>query len=193
MNATTAKETMRLFYALWPDDATRTELMQIQTNFHGRMTRYENLHITLAFLGEQPATLLPALKEILNQLPKSPMALTLDRLGYFPRNRIAWVGMHDAPDALFTLQSELVQALVQQGVSFDNRPSFKPHITLARDASPPPDVVFTPISWQANQVALVQSKAQPDGISYRVLASRSLDEDVWTSNELGQDILDTGR
>jgi 2'-5' RNA ligase len=192
MNTTTAKETMRLFYALWPDDATRDELRRVQTNIHGRMTRYENLHITLTFLGEQPTTLLPTLKDILDHLPKSSMAMTLDRLGYFPRNRIAWIGMHDAPEALFTLQSTLAQALLHRNVSFDDRAAFKPHVTLARDASAPPDIVFTPINWQANQVALVQSKTQPDGISYRVLAARSLTEDVWTSSELGQDILGTG-
>jgi 2'-5' RNA ligase len=193
MNATTAKDTMRLFYALWPDDATRTELVQVQTNFHGRLTRYENLHITLAFLGEQPASLLPDLKDILEHLPKSAMTLTLDRLGYFQKNRIAWAGMHNPPDALFTLQSELAQALLRRNVSFDSRAAFKPHVTLARDATPPADMVFAPITWQANQVALVQSKTQPDGVSYRVLASRSLDEDVWTPNELGKDVLDTGR
>jgi 2'-5' RNA ligase len=192
MNATTANETMRLFYALWPDDATRTELMRVQAGIHGRKTHYENLHITLAFLGEQPTTVLPALKDILDHLPKSAMTLTLDRLGYFPRNRIAWVGMHDVPDTLFTLQSTLAQALLQQDVSFDNRSAFKPHVTVARDATAPPDMVFAPISWQANQVALVQSKAQPDGVSYRVLASRLLDDEVWTPNELGQDVLDTG-
>jgi 2'-5' RNA ligase len=146
MNMTTAKETTRLFYALWPDDATRTALMQLQINFGGRLTRYENLHITLAFLGEQPTALLPALKDLLDHLPKSEMTVTLDRLGYFPRN----------------------------------------HITLARDASPPPDIVFNPIIWQVNQAVLVQSKTQPDGISYRVLASRSLDEEVWTPNALGE-------
>lgn len=186
MNMTTAKETTRLFYALWPDDATRTALMQLQINFGGRLTRYENLHITLAFLGEQPTALLPALKDLLDHLPKSEMTVTLDRLGYFPRNHIAWVGMHEVPDALLTFRSKLVQSLVQQDVSFDNRPAFKPHVTLARDASPPPDIVFNPIIWQVNQAVLVQSKTQPDGISYRVLASRSLDEEVWTPNALGE-------
>jgi 2'-5' RNA ligase len=193
MNATTAKDRMRLFYALWPDDATRTGFVQVQTNFHGRLTRYENLHITLAFLGDQPASLVPDLKDILEHLSKSALTLTLDRLGYFVKNRIAWVGMHSPPEALFTLQSELAQALLRKGVTFDNRATFKPHVTLARDATPPPDMAFTPITWQANQIALVQSKTQPDGVAYRVLASRSLEEDVWTSNELGKDILDTGR
>jgi 2'-5' RNA ligase len=192
MNATKAKETIRLFYALWPDDATRTALMQVQTNFQGRLTRYENLHITLAFLGEQPATLLPDLTDILERLPTSSIALTLDRLGYFPKNRIAWVGMHDVPSTLIIVQRELAQALVQRNVSFDNRATFKPHITLARDAKPPPDVIFAPIAWQARQVVLVESKAQPNGISYRVLASRALDEDVWTPDERGEKTAGSG-
>lgn len=191
--AANATDTMRLFYALWPDDATRTKLMQLQASMHGRMTRYENLHITLAFLGQQPAGSLPALKEVLARLPRTAMTLTIDRLGYFTKNRIAWVGMHDAPADLFTVQRTLAQALAQQNVSFDNRPDFKPHITLVRDAAPPPDIVFTPITWRANQAVLVQSLTQPNGSGYRVLASRSLDEDVWTPNELGQDVLDSGR
>jgi 2'-5' RNA ligase len=193
MNATNTKDTMRLFYALWPDDATRAELMRLQTNLHGRMTHYDNLHITLAFLGQQPTSLLPALKDLLGHLPKSAMTLRLDRVGYFTRNRIAWVGMHEVPDALFELQGKLTQALLKEDIAFDSHSNFKPHVTLARDASMPPDLVFTPITWQANQVALVQSKAQPDGVSYRVLESRALDEDVWTPNELGQGVLNTGR
>lgn len=190
-NKSADKETMRLFYALWPDDATRAELMRVQTSMHGRLTRYEDLHITLAFLGQQPVTLLPALKEILAGLRKTAIALTLDRIGYFTTKRIAWIGMHEAPDALLVLQRELAQALVQKNISFDNRTGFKPHVTLARDASLPPDIVFTPITWQATQAALVQS--MPNGGGYHVLASRSLNEEVWTSNELGQDTLDTGR
>lgn len=190
-NKSADKETMRLFYALWPDDAARAELMRVQTAMHGRLTRYEDLHITLAFLGQQPATLLPVLKNILSGLSKTAMTLTLDRIGYFTKKRIAWIGMHDVPDALFALQRELAQALVQEGISFDNRANFKPHITLARDASVPPDIVFTPITWQASQATLVQT--MPNGGGYHVLASRSLDQEVWTSNELGQDILDTGR
>jgi 2'-5' RNA ligase len=186
MKATNTKDTMRLFYALWPDDATRTELMRLQANLHGRLTRYDNLHITLAFLGQQPTSLMPALKDLLGHLPKTAMKLTLDRVGYFPRNRIAWVGMHEIPDALLELQRKLTQGLLKKDVSFDSHSNFKPHITLARDANMPPDLVFTPITWQANQVALVQSKAQPDGVSYRVLESRALDEEVWTPSELGQ-------
>lgn len=185
-----AAESLRLFYALWPDDGTRAGLMRIQAQMRGRMVRYENLHITLAFLGQQPANLLPVLTEILPQLPALPITLTLDRLGYFTRKRIAWVGMHDPPEELFKLQRHLAEMLAGRDISFDNRPDFKPHVTLARDARAPTDMVFAPITWRASQAVLVQSMT--NGGTYRVLASRSLDQEMRTSNELGGDTLDTG-
>jgi 2'-5' RNA ligase len=183
------EDSLRLFYALWPDDAARAELMRLQSGLHGRLTRYDNFHITLAFLGQQPAALLPALKEILERLPTGSMTLTLNRSGYFSRNRIAWAGMHAPPDALFELQRSLAQLLVRKQVAYDAQSSFKPHVTLARNASPPSDMVFTPIVWRASQVVLVQSDMQRDGVIYRVLGSRSLDEDGRTPDEAGQNVM----
>lgn len=184
MNANTS-ESLRLFFALWPDDLTRGELVQLQQSIQGRRIPYGNLHITLAFLGQQPASQLPVLKEILMHLPSMPLSLTLDRVAYFSRNRIAWAGMHAVPDSLVALQQNLAQALTQAGISFDNQPKFKPHITLARDAAPPPDVVFTPITWNANHAALVQSVMKPGGSNYEVLALRRLDMNVWTPGDAG--------
>lgn len=171
---TNTTESLRLFYALWPDDATRAALEQLQTAIPGCKTQYGNLHLTLAFLGQQPATLLPTLQAILARLPKVDITLVLDLAGYFTRNRIAWAGMHQVPDALSTLQRKLTQMLQQHDIVFTNPPAFKPHITLARNAPVPPDIPFEPIRWQANQVVLVQSTAQPDGVFYRVLASHWL-------------------
>lgn len=169
-------ESLRLFFALWPDDATRTALMQLQASIHGRIIPYENLHLTLAFLGRQPATLLPDLKEILAHCTSETAILTLDRLDYFTRNRIAWAGTHQAPDALVQLVLELTRALAPHGIGLNEPHNFKPHITLARDASPPPDMVFDPIVWRADRVALVQSTTSAEGSIYQVLASRSLAE-----------------
>ncbi|WP_019141764.1 RNA 2',3'-cyclic phosphodiesterase [Noviherbaspirillum massiliense] len=178
-------EQLRLFYALWPDDAVRSAVMKVQAPMRGRLIPYANLHVTLAFLGSQPADLLPALESILMHLPKADISLSLDRVGYFTRKRIAWIGTHQMPETLAVLHKRLSEALAQQGISFDNQLSFKPHITLARDAPPPPDTPFTPIPWRANQVALVQSKTGPDGAAYQVLAMRSLDEDVWLPDASG--------
>jgi 2'-5' RNA ligase len=169
-------ESLRLFYALWPDDATRAALTSLQTTLQGRKTQYGNLHVTLAFLGRQPAALVPALQAIMTRLPKSDMTIVMDRIGYFTRHRIVWAGMHQIPDTLSTLQRELTQALQQLNIVFDDQPAFKPHITLARDAQPPPDIPFEPIKWKANQIALVQSVIRPSGVTYQVLASHQLND-----------------
>lgn len=164
---------MRLFYALWPDEATRAALALIQQPLQGRKTRVGNLHITLAFLGEQPATQLTALQSVLAGLAMPALQLTIDQLGYFKRQRIAWAGMQHVPDELYALQQNLSAALSQHQISFDQRNSFKPHVTLARDAPPPPEFSFAPVVWPVGEVALVQSVMEPQGLVYRVLASRS--------------------
>jgi RNA 2',3'-cyclic 3'-phosphodiesterase len=184
MNANTT-ETLRLFFALWPDDATRTALQQLQVTMRGRIIPYNNLHLTLAFLGQQPVSLVTVAKDILSHLKAPPVSLTLDRIGYFRRNRIAWIGVHQPPTELLQLHQELAEALHQASVSFDNPQTFKPHITLARDASLPPDISFTPILWRADHVALVQSVTSAEGARYQVVASRSLDEACWTPDERG--------
>lgn len=181
-----AKESVRVFFALWPDDATRAALLALQASMRGRVIPYDNLHMTLAFLGQQPVSLLPVLKDILTHLPPLASKLVLDRLGYFTRKKIAWIGSHKVPDALPDLQRELVQAIVQSGIDYRIEQSFKAHITLARDAELPPDITFTPVEWHASQIALVQSSTQARGAVYQVVASRSLDRHCWIPSENGE-------
>ena len=170
----TAKESLRLFYALWPDDMTRAALMDLQAPLSGRKTRYENLHLTLAFLGQQSIDLLPLFKSILEKLPQHAIALTVDRIGYFTRKKIAWAGMHAIPTALTALHKQLVADLVQNNVPFSPPSEFHPHITLARDADMPEELPFHPFVWQCQHAVLVASTNQQDGVAYRVLASHPL-------------------
>lgn len=165
-------EKLRLFYALWPDQATRSVLMRLQSAVSGRPTTPENLHLTLAFLGMQSSALLPQLVHILSQLTSPVIELALDRLGYFAKHRIAWIGMQQVPEPLAALQQALITALQQQQIRFDQQASFKPHITLARAAHLPADTTCAPIIWCADHIALVQSTTHADGPQYRVLASR---------------------
>jgi 2'-5' RNA ligase len=182
MNASSS-ENMRLFFALWPDDTTRTALTQLQIPLRGRIVPYRNLHLTLAFLGLQPAQAVEAGKDILLRLSAQPPILTLDRVGYFSRNRVAWAGTHDLPPDLLALHGELGDAVARHGIVGKDHQTFKPHITLARDAAMPVDMAFAPIQWRAAQVVLVRSRATADGAGYEVLASRSLDEKVWIPDE----------
>lgn len=164
----------RLFYALWPDEVTRSALARLQFELHGNKTRFRNLHITLAFLGDQEPDLLPMLQSVLAELDGNEMTLQIDRLGYFARNRIAWAGMKHPPDALINLQATLTEKLKQHQVLFESRALFRPHLTLVRDADAPPETEFAPIIWHAKQVTLVESVLQDDGAHYQVLASHWL-------------------
>lgn len=172
------KKSVRLFYALWPDEATRAALVRWQDHVQGRKIPADKLHITLAFLGQQPIALVPTLQEILMSLPQMEMTLVLDRLGYFPRNRIAWAGAHAVPDSLITLHHALTQALKQHGVAFDDRSQFQAHLTLARDARAPADVALEAIPWRAGRVVLAQSSTEPEGVFYRLLAVREFNKNA---------------
>ncbi|MGZ3254204.1 MAG: RNA 2',3'-cyclic phosphodiesterase [Burkholderiaceae bacterium] len=168
------RQSLRLFYALWPDHAVRAELMRLQAPLRGRKTRYENLHLTLPFLGQQPSDLLPLFTSILAGLSSSPVTLVVDRIGYFTQNKIAWAGMHETPASLLALNNSLVSALAQNNIALNHQSSFHPHITLARDAEAPEELPFQPFAWQGGHVALVESTNQSGGVVYRVLASRYL-------------------
>lgn len=167
---------LRLFFALWPDDEVRTALMQLQAPMQGRWIPYGNLHLTLAFLGMQPASVVAQAKEILAYLPSRDDTIILDKVGYFPRNRVAWAGATKVPEGLEALEQDLYSALTARGIEYDRHSKFKPHITLARDASLPADIVFEPIAWRADQIVLVQSTTGSSGSVYEVLGSRSLRE-----------------
>ena len=164
------EERLRLFYALWPDAKTRNALARWQQSVRGRKVPAHNLHITLAFLGDQPAGLLPALKNVLAGIPVSRMLLNLDQFGYFEKNRITWAGMSVITPELTELHAILNARLKHLGIRHDERKRFTPHITLARDAHCPDAGQPAPIIWKADHVALVLSPM--DGKPYRLLASR---------------------
>jgi 2'-5' RNA ligase len=177
--ARTAQEhpqrTLRLFFALWPDAATRARLAAWAEAIHhasgGRMMRAPNIHLTLAFLGTVSAALLPATERAAAAVPPARFTLTLDEPGYWRHNRIAWAGARVVPDALAGLVSALRSALGTAQIPFDPKP-FVPHVTLVRNvrsgfALP----ALEPIAWPVEGFALVRSVTGASGSAYVVQAS----------------------
>jgi 2'-5' RNA ligase len=165
----TPERSLRLFYALWPDATTRDALARLQRPLAGRQMHPEDLHLTLAFLGAQPAALLPELLAILAALPQPDLALRFECLGYFPSSRIAWAGMQSTSAALLSLRAALLAQLARHGMAGAARGTFTPHVTLARNAAPPESAAIEPITWHADRCVLVESLAQENGARYRVL------------------------
>ena len=168
-----AAKTLRLFFALWPDEATRERLAGWTRAIHraggGRAMRPENVHLTLAFLGGTDATLLPAITAAAGRATTSPFTLRIDEPGYWRHNRIAWAGVREPPPALDALVADLRAALVEAGIAFDPKP-FAAHITLVRNARPGfelPDL--EPIDWSVRGFVLVRTVTGREGSAYEVI------------------------
>ena len=163
---------LRLFYALWPDESTRTQLAALQTGITGRKVDIANLHLTLAFLGNQPSDSLALLAGLMQSLKPTPFTLTIDHYGYFSKPRVVWAGPSSPPEALLSLQRTLWQSLLDNGIPLKPVAGFRPHVTLARDAERLERAWENNLNWTIGTIALVESTSIPGGVRYRTIASR---------------------
>lgn len=131
----------------------------------------ENLHITLAFLGQVDAAQFDAIVAAARGVQARRFTLRLDEPGYWTHNHIAWLGATKAPEELKVMVAELRAALVRAGISFDPKP-FVPHVTLVRNARPPKEEwpTLNQVEWPVNGFALVSSERDESGPYYRIAA-----------------------
>ena len=164
--------TQRLFFALWPDEALRSRLavlLRSPGQVDGRAVALENLHLTLAFLGN----LLPEQRQCMvawaNAMAWQPFELILDRFGHWPAPRVAWLGPTQWPAELDALVASLAEGMRHCGLKPDPHP-YTPHITLLRKArSQPRNSSSLPIHWPVSSLVLCESCSGSQGVTYRVL------------------------
>ena len=165
-------DVLRLFFALWPDDATRDALddtgQRLHQQWRGRRMRADTLHLTLAFLGATPVTQLQALISRVEAIQARAFTLVLDQPGYWHHNRVGWLGPTRSPDQLGELVSMLNGAIVEAGVNFDPRPH-RPHVTLVRDAVGGALPPCGGVRWEVRDFVLVASCLGADGPCYDLL------------------------
>jgi 2'-5' RNA ligase len=167
-------ETVRLFFALWPEVGVRHELTawqkKLQQGVNARAVRPWTLHLTLAFLGATPVAQLDAAKDAAAGARGKLFDLLLDVAGFWPHNQIAWVGTSTAPPALQALQSTLTSRLTAAGVGFDVKP-FHAHLTLLRNVrNPKPEWPQEIVAWPVRDFVLVESMPGKDGSRYEIVA-----------------------
>lgn len=136
---------MRLFLAVWLNQELRQAihdyLRQLSLNSDGvRWVRPEQFHVTLQFLGEQPAELIPRLNQQLIDLAAgtSSFQLGLGAGGCFPERgtpRVLWLGLTQGATELSALAKAIGIACANVGMNGDEKP-FKPHLTLGRVKTP---------------------------------------------------------
>jgi 2'-5' RNA ligase len=169
---------VRLFFAIeLPADVQRALGRLSGDSPDYRWVDPATMHLTLAFLGEQPEERLTALNGVgCNAARASSQGLLrLGEAGQFGsarRPRVLWVDIQGEVNKLLELQVNLTNNLKEQGFPTEER-EFRAHITLARRRERamgpvprgwPPRV--EPVAFGLHALTLMQSRLSPKGAVY---------------------------
>ena len=164
---------MRLFVAINFNDETRSKLLALRDELagkvqFGRFSLPENLHLTLAFIGEINPKKIEA---ILETVTFEPFEVTVEKIGTFSRGTLWYAGLReDKP--LMDLQHEITHKLALCGFEMDGR-KYNPHVTLGRE------VVTDEKSWRiepfgetVTAVDLMKSERINGKLTYTVIHTK---------------------
>lgn len=134
---------MRLFIAIRLTDEMKTAIAGTinelkKAGVRGRYVPPQNLHLTLAFIGEMddPAPVEAALQSVTVR----PFRLSLSEMGSF--GNLLWIGLKGSRE-LYTATADVRTALDEAGIPYD-RKKFVPHITILRKMTGTRDSVQAP-------------------------------------------------
>lgn len=130
---------MRLFIALNFNEAAKQQMRKTACILkkymkRGSLTQRDNLHLTLAFLGEVAEDRVYDVKCAMDAIDCPALELSFDRVGSFLRGaeNLFWLGALEN-SRLIEMRKELICQLRKRGFQPDAK-QFRPHVTLARRA-----------------------------------------------------------
>lgn len=170
----------RCFIALAPDAATRHALAAIEVPTGARRVPYEQLHLTVTFIGSLTVARCDALAERLAEQDAPLETAGVTGIEHWPgaahpRLTVATLAM---TDALVKLDWRIRSLMIDLGLPVDAR-AFRPHITLARFGREA-GAVNHPVRPNPNLTArfesliLYSSTLARHGARYRALASAAI-------------------
>ncbi len=178
---------MRLFLASSFPAAVKAPLNERVARVRPRLppaswVREETQHLTFAFLGEQPESIVETLTPLLTERLAKVNAFegTLRGCGFFPNPRharVGWVGAE--PRERYEAVAQAVRdAVASAGLHLDGG-DFRPHLTIMRirDHWPPLSIEtyekalrdFVSASFPVDHVTLYSSKLNPNGAVHTAL------------------------
>ena len=167
----------RLFFALWPDDATRAACaeaardLKLRMQPDGYLLRPERYHLTLPYLGDHvPPQQEAAARQVAQLVSLPPFTLTLEQAGSFRNREVPWyLAPLETPPELLLLHDHLRDALRQAGVNVE-RMRFAPHLTVVRNATMTlPPTRIRPVVWQVKEFVLIRSVLHGQPVEYQLL------------------------
>lgn len=184
---------MRLFVALDLDDTARDAVVQLSKRIARRFDRSDlrwsnpdQLHLTLAFVGEASDAVAGAVQDAMRAPIDMPVySLVLGGLGVFPPRgapRVLWIGSIRGGRETIDLQRIVADRLAGVGVELERRP-FHAHLTLGRwresgerdrrtvvEFADTGEVARTAV----DRVTLYQSRLSPHGAAHTPLVTTML-------------------
>ena len=176
----------RVFFALVPNKVTTYALIdtinQIQnTSSYSALNwvKYENLHLTLGFIGHVDPTTINCLIKNAKAIKFNPFKFELNTTGIFKKPKALWLGINKVDTNRFDTDkiSHPLQQLAQQISHVANAcqetlqlDTFTPHVTIARkfnDDFQPNN--FSPIIWEAEYFCLMESVSTAEGVRYKIV------------------------
>ena len=163
---------MRLFIAIKLPNSIVNSLKQVQASLKkcglkGRYSTEENLHLTLAFIGEydDPDKVL----DVMSDVDFEEFPISISGVGNF--GDLYWAGIDDNP-YLMEYVKRLRRALSENKIPFDGK-KYKPHVTLVRKGWFEHGVklpeYMPEMHTTVKSVALVKSELGREGSKYTVL------------------------
>jgi len=177
-------DSVRAFVAVEIPDRVKDEVVRLVSHFShkGYPVRWvgrNNLHLTLAFLGENPPEFIARVEERLAPVAAATarFEMSLKGVGVFPNERsprVIWLGIEQGRAELTALAQRALKELVTIGFIPERRP-FSAHLTIGRVREPLPDVrpilerPFASPPFPVSELVLFRSFLRPTGPIYEAL------------------------
>jgi RNA 2',3'-cyclic 3'-phosphodiesterase len=167
---------VRLFFALLPDLGTRECLSgavaELKLSGRARPVAPENLHITLAFVGEVPGRDVRLYREAGESLGLRRCAIELDAWEYWPNSAaVVLAGRENPPDLAAQTDSLRAAVAVHAGAKREES-RWRAHATLARKVTQAPVLpAMSPIIWVSDSFSLMRSDTGGSESVYTVVDS----------------------
>ena len=175
---------IRLFVALKIPDTVKLEIFEhcdvaSKNPSEYRWEAKDKVHLTLKFIGEVKEEFLPLIVDELEFIKNySSFDCKISRFGFFFRDneaKILWCNI-ETDDSIISLVDELNSNLEKHEIEVEKR-KFKAHLTLLRIKKQAAEnfikrfkeYKFSPVEFNSNEVALIQSVLKPGGSEYKVL------------------------
>lgn len=173
---------MRIFIALLFEEEKKNVIYDILQEVRvisdkGDFTRFQNLHLTVVYIGETNPSQLENIRSKLSEIHIHKFSYLTTKIKYFKKSnnqKIVYLGV-EKTNALLELFQLISHKLNEIGYDFPTD-KYTPHITLGRkvhlkEFESLHSIYCNPLTLHATRISIMESKRVEDRLTYEELFS----------------------